>query len=139
MLKTELTELLGIKHPIIQAGMGPFSNNKLCIAAANAGVLGLVSTSGLNVDKTKPKIFKHFAESGGASWLTPTSQTAMPRPIRPPGRIQTPRSPRQWTNSGLSGAAWDMAREATESGGVYRSLLPVDLAFQRPIRMIMSN
>ena len=37
MLKTRLTELLGIKHPIIQAGMGPFSNNNLCVAAANAG------------------------------------------------------------------------------------------------------
>jgi NAD(P)H-dependent flavin oxidoreductase YrpB (nitropropane dioxygenase family) len=32
MLKTRLTELLGIKHPIIQAGMGPFSNNNLCVA-----------------------------------------------------------------------------------------------------------
>jgi NAD(P)H-dependent flavin oxidoreductase YrpB (nitropropane dioxygenase family) len=47
MLKTRLTELLGIKHPIIQAGMGPFSNNNLCVAAANAGALGLLSTSGL--------------------------------------------------------------------------------------------
>jgi NAD(P)H-dependent flavin oxidoreductase YrpB (nitropropane dioxygenase family) len=47
MIKTRLTELLGIKHPIIQAGMGPFSNNNLCVAAANAGVLGLLSTSGL--------------------------------------------------------------------------------------------
>ena len=43
MLKTKLTELLGTKHPIIQAGMGPFSNNNLCVAASNAGVLGLLS------------------------------------------------------------------------------------------------
>jgi len=49
MIKTDMCDLLGIKHPIIQAGMGPFSNNKLCIAAANAGVLGLHSTSGLAV------------------------------------------------------------------------------------------
>ena len=47
MLKTKLCEMLGIKYPIIQAGMGPFSNNNLCVAAANAGVLGLLSTSGL--------------------------------------------------------------------------------------------
>ena len=47
MLKSKLCDFLGIKHPIIQAGMGPFSNNQLCIAAANAGVLGLLSTSGL--------------------------------------------------------------------------------------------
>ena len=45
MIKTELCELLGIKYPIIQAGMGPFGTNKLCIAAANAGVLGLISSN----------------------------------------------------------------------------------------------
>jgi len=67
MLKTELTDLLGIKHPIIQAGMGPFSNNKLCIATANAGVLGLLSTSGLSSDVGQPGIYKHFVETGGAS------------------------------------------------------------------------
>ena len=67
MLQTDLTDLLGIKYPIIQAGMGPFSNNKLCIATANAGVLGLLSTSGLSTDTTQPGIFKHFVETGGAS------------------------------------------------------------------------
>jgi NAD(P)H-dependent flavin oxidoreductase YrpB (nitropropane dioxygenase family) len=67
MLRTDLTEMLGIRFPIIQAGMGPFSNNKLCIATANAGVLGLLSTSGLGTDENQPGIFKHFAETGGAS------------------------------------------------------------------------
>lgn len=67
MLNTELCKLLGIKYPIIQAGMGPFSNNKLCIATANAGVLGLLSTSGITTKKDQPKIYKHFAETGGAS------------------------------------------------------------------------
>ncbi len=67
MLKTQLTELLGIKHPIIQAGMGPFSNNNLCVAAANAGVLGLLSTSGLFSRVEYPYIFQAFVESGEAS------------------------------------------------------------------------
>lgn len=67
MINTALCNLIGIKHPIIQAGMGPFSNNKLAIAAANAGVLGLHSTSGLASKETQPGIFKHFAETGGAS------------------------------------------------------------------------
>ncbi len=66
MLKTKLTEFLGIKHPIIQAGMGPFSNNQLCIAAANAGVLGLLSTSGLGSDVSQPGIYEHFVKTGGA-------------------------------------------------------------------------
>jgi len=67
MLKTRLTEMLGIKHPIIQAGMGPFSNNNLCVASANAGVLGLLSTSGLFNKEIQPLIFQAFVESGEAS------------------------------------------------------------------------
>ena len=44
MIKTRLTELVGLKYPIIQAGMGPYPVTSLCIAAANAGCLGLCST-----------------------------------------------------------------------------------------------
>ncbi len=67
MLTTELCDKLGIKHPIIQAGMGPFSNNQLCIATANSGVLGLLSTSGLLSKETQPMIYKSFVETGGAT------------------------------------------------------------------------
>ena len=67
MLKSELCDFLGIKYPIIQAGMGPFSNNKLCIATANAGILGLLSTSGVTSRDTQPGIFQSFAETGGAN------------------------------------------------------------------------
>lgn len=65
MIKTELTELLGIKYPIIQAGMGPFSNNKLAAAAANAGVLGLHSTSGIGFGAVGG-IHEHFVQTAGA-------------------------------------------------------------------------
>jgi len=47
MIKTALCDMVGIKHPIIQAGMGPYSTNSLARAAANAGALGIISTSGL--------------------------------------------------------------------------------------------
>ena len=67
MIKTALCELLGIKYPIIQAGMGPFGTNKLCIAAANAGVLGLISSSGVDVKERNPEIYKYFIETGGAT------------------------------------------------------------------------
>src|SRR5659263_727431 len=67
MLKTKLSELVGIKHPIIQAGMGPFSNNNLCVAAANAGVLGLLSTSGLFSKDDQPWVYNAFVESGEAN------------------------------------------------------------------------
>jgi enoyl-[acyl-carrier protein] reductase II len=46
MIRTELCEMVGTEYPIIQAGMGPYSTNKLAAAAANAGILGLISTSG---------------------------------------------------------------------------------------------
>jgi NAD(P)H-dependent flavin oxidoreductase YrpB (nitropropane dioxygenase family) len=46
MLKSELCDMVGIKYPIIQAGMGPYSTNRLAAASANAGVLGIISTSG---------------------------------------------------------------------------------------------
>ncbi|MBA7605366.1 NADH:quinone reductase [subsurface metagenome] len=53
MIRTELCEMLGIEHPIIQAGMGPYSTNSLAAAAANAGALGLISTSGLILGATQ--------------------------------------------------------------------------------------
>lgn len=65
MIKSRLCDLVGIKYPIIQAGMGPFSNNNLCVAAANAGVLGLLSTSGI-ADKTQPWVYNDFVRTAGA-------------------------------------------------------------------------
>ena len=66
MIKSRLCELVGIKYPIIQAGMGPFSNNNLCVAAANAGVLGLLSTSGVFNKDDQPWIYNEFARTGEA-------------------------------------------------------------------------
>lgn len=66
MIKSRLCELIGIKYPIIQAGMGPFSNNNLCVATANAGVLGLLSTSGLFNKRDQPWVYNAFCQSGEA-------------------------------------------------------------------------
>ncbi|MDY6965445.1 MAG: nitronate monooxygenase [Halobacteriota archaeon] len=63
MIKTRLTELIGIKYPIIQAGMGPFSTNLLCANAANAGAIGLISTSGIASQLIAPDMYKIFMES----------------------------------------------------------------------------
>ncbi|MEX2723752.1 MAG: NAD(P)H-dependent flavin oxidoreductase [Candidatus Freyarchaeota archaeon] len=51
MIKTKLMEILGIKYPIIQAGMGPYSTTKLAAAVANAGGLGIISGVGMGVCK----------------------------------------------------------------------------------------
>jgi NAD(P)H-dependent flavin oxidoreductase YrpB (nitropropane dioxygenase family) len=47
LIHTKFQEIFGTKYPIIQAGMGPYSTNNLCIAAAKAGALGLISTVGM--------------------------------------------------------------------------------------------
>jgi NAD(P)H-dependent flavin oxidoreductase YrpB (nitropropane dioxygenase family) len=49
MLKTAMTEMIGIRHPIIQAGMGPFRTKKLAVAVANAGGLGIIAGIGMAV------------------------------------------------------------------------------------------
>jgi NAD(P)H-dependent flavin oxidoreductase YrpB (nitropropane dioxygenase family) len=66
MIKSRLCDLIGIKYPIMQAGMGPFSNNNLCVAASNAGVLGLLSTSGLFNKHDQPWVYNAFVDSGEA-------------------------------------------------------------------------
>ena len=43
MIKTRLTELFGIKYPIISAPMGPFYTTKLTVAVSEAGGLGVLS------------------------------------------------------------------------------------------------
>jgi len=63
MIKTRFTELVGLKTPIIQAGMGPFSTNMMCGTVSQAGGLGLVSTSGLASQLMAPEMFEIFMES----------------------------------------------------------------------------
>jgi NAD(P)H-dependent flavin oxidoreductase YrpB (nitropropane dioxygenase family) len=43
MLKTKITEMFGIKHPIANAAMGPFRTTELCVAVTEAGGLGMLS------------------------------------------------------------------------------------------------
>ncbi|NVM30926.1 MAG: nitronate monooxygenase [Candidatus Helarchaeota archaeon] len=47
MIKTQLTEMIGIDHPIIQGGMGPFDTTRLAVAVSEAGALGVISTTGI--------------------------------------------------------------------------------------------
>ena len=68
MIKSRLCDLIGIKYPIIQAGMGPFSNNNLGVASANAGVLGLLSTSGIVDRNMQPWIYKAWVSTAGADY-----------------------------------------------------------------------
>ena len=53
VIETKITEMLGIKHPIIAAPMGPFYTTKLTIAVSEAGGLGVLSHSALLSDYQK--------------------------------------------------------------------------------------
>jgi enoyl-[acyl-carrier protein] reductase II len=50
VLETNITKMLGIKHPIIAAPMGPFYTTQLTIAVSEAGGLGVLSQSALISD-----------------------------------------------------------------------------------------
>ncbi len=67
MIKSRFCDLVGTKYPIIQAGMGPFSNNNLCVASANAGVLGLLSTGGLFDKEEQPWIYEDFIKTADST------------------------------------------------------------------------
>jgi len=53
-----ITKLLGIRTPIIQAGMVWVSGGKLAAAAANAGALGLIGAGSMKPDLLKQHILK---------------------------------------------------------------------------------
>ncbi len=46
-LRTELCDILGIRYPILQGGMGPYKTEELAIAVARAGALGVISSIGM--------------------------------------------------------------------------------------------
>jgi nitronate monooxygenase len=56
MLTTELTQRLGIQHPIIQAGMGNGAGWELAAAVSNAGALGTIGTIPRTPDETRAEI-----------------------------------------------------------------------------------
>jgi len=68
--------MLGIKYPIIQAGMGPFSTNQLASVAANSGVLGIISTSGFGYLRGDPakmtkgvsQVARTLTDGKGGTW-----------------------------------------------------------------------
>ena len=56
MLTTKLTQLTGIDHPIIQAGMGADAGPALAAAVSNAGALGTLGTIGAPVELIRGNI-----------------------------------------------------------------------------------
>ncbi|EAT11567.1 nitronate monooxygenase [Bermanella marisrubri] len=57
-MKTRITELLGIEHPILLPGMSWISTPELVAAVSNAGGLGILATGPLNKEETRAAIQK---------------------------------------------------------------------------------
>jgi enoyl-[acyl-carrier protein] reductase II len=58
MFKTKITELLGVKYPIIQGGMAWVADADLAAAVSNAGGVGLIAGGGAPADHIRKEIRK---------------------------------------------------------------------------------
>ena len=58
MIKTRVTEMLGVKYPIVQAPMGWIARAQLASAVSNAGGLGIIETSSGELDAVREEIKK---------------------------------------------------------------------------------
>jgi len=56
VIRTPLTELLRIRHPIVQAAMGYVSGPRLAAATSNAGGLGLIASATMSLDELRDAI-----------------------------------------------------------------------------------
>ncbi|MBV9351895.1 MAG: nitronate monooxygenase [Mycobacterium sp.] len=57
-LRTPLTELIGIEHPVVQTGMGWVAGARLVSATANAGGLGILASATMTLDELATAIEK---------------------------------------------------------------------------------
>lgn len=56
MLKTKLTELLGIEYPIFQGGMSWIADAKLAAAVSEGGGLGIIAASNAPVEVVREMV-----------------------------------------------------------------------------------
>ncbi|MCF1599360.1 NAD(P)H-dependent flavin oxidoreductase [Streptomyces muensis] len=55
-MDTPLTRLVGVRHPIVQTGMGWVAGPRLVSATANAGALGVLASATMTVDRLREAI-----------------------------------------------------------------------------------
>jgi NAD(P)H-dependent flavin oxidoreductase YrpB (nitropropane dioxygenase family) len=58
LLSTPLTELTGIKHPVVQTGMGWVAGPRLVVGTANAGGLGILASATMTLDELEKAIIE---------------------------------------------------------------------------------
>ncbi|MFF4544333.1 NAD(P)H-dependent flavin oxidoreductase [Streptomyces sp. NPDC001406] len=57
-METALTRLVGVRHPVVQTGMGWVAGPRLVSAAANAGALGILASATMTLDQLRGAIRK---------------------------------------------------------------------------------
>jgi NAD(P)H-dependent flavin oxidoreductase YrpB (nitropropane dioxygenase family) len=62
-LRTRLTELAGVRYPIVQTGMGWVAGARLVAATANAGALGILASATMTLDELRAAIAEVRARS----------------------------------------------------------------------------
>jgi NAD(P)H-dependent flavin oxidoreductase YrpB (nitropropane dioxygenase family) len=55
-METALTRLVGVRHPVVQTGMGWVAGPRLVSATANAGALGILASATMPVDRLREAI-----------------------------------------------------------------------------------
>lgn len=58
LLRTPLTELVGIDHPVVQTGMGWVAGPRLVAATSNAGGLGILASATMTLDELTAAVAK---------------------------------------------------------------------------------
>ncbi|WP_329467759.1 NAD(P)H-dependent flavin oxidoreductase [Streptomyces sp. NBC_01431] len=62
-METALTELVGVRHPIVQTGMGWVAGPRLVSAAANAGALGVLASATMTTVQLRQAVRKVAART----------------------------------------------------------------------------
>ncbi|MGO9957233.1 MAG: NAD(P)H-dependent flavin oxidoreductase [Solirubrobacteraceae bacterium] len=65
-LTTRFTDLVGIEHPIIQEGLGPYKTVHLAAAVSNAGGLGTISMPGMTAGDQGVRDLREYIEQACA-------------------------------------------------------------------------
>jgi len=55
-MDTALTRLVGVRHPVVQTGMGWVAGPRLVSAAANAGALGILASATMTLDQLRDAV-----------------------------------------------------------------------------------
>ncbi|MFE0135536.1 NAD(P)H-dependent flavin oxidoreductase [Streptomyces sp. NPDC059037] len=55
-METALTRLVGVRHPVVQTGMGWVAGPRLVSATANAGALGILASATMTVDQLRSAV-----------------------------------------------------------------------------------